>query len=111
MKPTNFITTLLLATFLTGCSVSYNKTVSYDGFNKDGASKVVLHRGTKTPVANDICGSTDYALISQAKKKVIDGNEYDVYHCITKESMRFEDRDEADDYSDEVLRSEMDELF
>lgn len=110
MKPTNFITTLLLATSLTGC-LSYNKTVSYDGFNKDGASKVVLHRGTKAPVANDICGSTDDALISQAKKKVIDGNEYDVYHCITKESMQFEDRDEADDYSDEVLKGEMDELF
>ncbi|MEH0791456.1 hypothetical protein KW882_04130 [Vibrio parahaemolyticus] len=111
MKPTNFITTLLLATFLTGCTLSYSQTLSYDGFNEDGASRVVLHRGTNTPVANDVCGTNDYALISQAKKKVIDGNEYDVYHCITKESMRFEDRDEADDYSDEVLRSEMDELF
>ncbi|ELP5899774.1 hypothetical protein QTV49_001671 [Vibrio vulnificus] len=111
MKPIILITPLLLATFLTGCSTPYSKTASYDGFNEDEESMIELHTGTKKPVAYDICGSTEYLLISNGKKKVIDDTEYDVFHCISQKTLEHDSKNNSGDHSIDLLQSEMDELF
>lgn len=111
MQSFSVITIILSVVLLSGCSVTYSKTVPNDTYNKGKITKIALHNGWKSPIASDICGSPDYALAYQAKKMVLDGEVFDVYHCITKDSLASDRNSEDDNYSDDLQQSKIDELF